>query len=371
MIASSGLGGAERALATTLKTFDRARVEPFVACHGEGPMLAEYRRHATAVWTLDLGRVFDPRAVDRLARCMADARADLVHTQLWNADVLGALAARRAGIPVAVSTVQGAYHPLVGVAGLARWRRRLLALTYRAIYRRFDRIIAVSRYVRDDLVGRRGVRVDPRTVVVIPNALDLDRIESASAAAASEPGERRIIAVANLVAIKGHEWLIRAVPRIRAAHPTARVVLVGDGPCRTPLERLARELGVAAVVTFTGSLADPVPLVRGSAVFVLPSLEEGLPVALLEALALGIPVVASRAGGIPEVVDDGRTGLLVPPGDPVALGDAVVRVLGDAGLARGLVQAGAETVRTRFLASAVVPRIERLYSELTESKRVR
>lgn len=371
VIASSGLGGAERALATTLEAFDPARVEAYVACHGSGPMFDDYRRHAAAAWPLDLGRVFDPRAVDRLARRMADARADIVHTQLWNADVLGVLAARRARVPIAISTVQGAYHPLVGVAGLARWRRRVLGLTYRAIYRRFDRVVAVSHAVRDDLVARRGLRVNPRRILVIPNALDLDRIEAALATPPPGAGERRIVAVANLVPVKGHEWLIRAAPRIRSACPDARLLLVGDGPCRASLERLVRDVGVADVVTFAGSVRNPLPLVRASAVFVLPSLGGGLPVALLEALAVRTPVVASRAGSIPEVVEDGRTGLLVPPGDARALADAVVRLLGDPDLARRLREAGAETIRTRFLASAVVPRIEALYSALAEPKRIR
>lgn len=371
MIASSSIGGAERALATVVRTLDPTRVRTTVACHGPGPMLAEYRRDAADALPVDLGRVFDPRLVDRLARVMSEVRPDIVHTHLWNADVLGALAARRARVPVVVSTVQGAYHPLLGARGIVRARRRLLGLTYRAIYRRFDRVIAVSRYVRDDLVSRRGLRVVAGRVVVIPNALDRELLASTDAPVGARGPGRRVVSVANLVPVKGHEWLLRALPSLRARCPDVGLVLVGDGPCRARLECLARDLGISDSVVFAGTVADPVPLVRASDVFVLPSLAEGLPLALLEALAVGTPVVASRAGGIPEVVEDERTALLVAPGDATGLAHAIARVLDDPALGGRLAAAGRTAARERFAAPVVVPRLSALYEELVRSTAAR
>lgn len=134
--------------------------------------------------------------------------------------------------------------------------------------------------------------------------------------------------------MKGHEWVLRAMPQVLAGCPGARCVFAGDGPLRRHLERLAAHLGVAARVTFAGEIADPLPLVRASDVFVLPSIaSEGVSIALLEALALGTPVVGSRVGGIPQGLDDGRVGLLVLPAEPGALAAAILRVLGDPALA--------------------------------------
>jgi rhamnosyl/mannosyltransferase len=155
------------------------------------------------------------------------------------------------------------------------------------------------------------------------------------------------------------------MPRVLAACPGARCTLVGDGPRRHELEALAERLGLGDRVTFVGSVADPLALLQTGDLFVLPSVAaEGAPMALLEALALGTPTVATRAGGIPEVVDDGRTGLLVPPGDPAALAGAMLRVLGDAALASRLSRAGREDARTRFAASSTTARLETLYSRL-------
>jgi glycosyltransferase involved in cell wall biosynthesis len=347
-----------------------------VVCPADGPMVETYRRHAAAIWTMDLGHAFDPRAVVRLARIMADARVEVAHTRLWNADVLGGLAARRARIPVLVASVHGGYHQPTGVTGLRRLRRALLSHGYRAIYRCFDCVHVGGSYTRDDLVTRPGIRVDPRIIRLIPNGLDLDRVAphlGAGHELVRRPrAEPRIITVANLVPMKGHEWVLRAMPQVLAGCPGARCVFAGDGPLRRHLERLAAHLGVAARVTFAGEIADPLPLVRASDVFVLPSIaSEGVSIALLEALALGTPVVGSRVGGIPQGLDDGRVGLLVLPAEPGALAAAILRVLGDPALARRLSSAGQEYVRSRFSARASTECLAALYWDLAVRKGIR
>jgi glycosyltransferase involved in cell wall biosynthesis len=144
---------------------------------------------------------------------------------------------------------------------------------------------------------------------------------------------------------------------------------VGDGPDRRALEALAHTLGVLEHVTFTGTVVDPLGLVLDSDVFVFPSLvAEGLPMALLEALALGKPVVATGVGGIPEMVEDGKTGLVVPPRDAAALAEGIVRVLSDPVLARRLGEAGREAVLARFPARTMVERTEELYFGLLGSR---
>jgi glycosyltransferase involved in cell wall biosynthesis len=376
VISSSEIGGAERVFATTIAGLDPARFEVEVVCDGRGPAVEAYRRRGTKVRCEDLANVLDPRAVARLWSVMRRTRPDVVHTHLWNADVLAGAAARLARVPVLVSTIHGAYYVPVDERGTIRIRREALSGLYRGVYRAFDRIIAVSRYVADDLVHRRGIHVGPEKITVIYNGVDLAAIEEVARRAAGEigpgasPSRPRIISVANFVPMKGQEQLLRALPKVIREFPGAHCVLVGDGPGRGASEALARRLGVLDHVTFMGTVVDPLPRVLDSDVFVLPSLTaEGSPIALLEALALGKAVVATHAGGTPEIVENGRTGVVVPPQDVPALAEGIVRILGDPSLARRLGAAGREAIVTRFAAASMVERLADLYTDLLRSKR--
>jgi glycosyltransferase involved in cell wall biosynthesis len=295
VIASSELGGAERVLASLLEGLDRHRFELFVACHGHGPMLEEYRRHAAAVWTLDLVDVRNPRAVRALADLMRRLQCHVVHSSLWTADVLAGLAAARAKVPVRIATVPGEYFRAVDEPVLVRLRRRPLSLTYRLVYRLFDRIIAVCAHVAQDLTSRSGVRLDPQKVTVVPNGVDLAPIPAPASPAERvtvgvAPTERVITTVANFVPMKGYGILVRAVPYVLARYPEARFVLVGGGSGLDAARRLVREAGLEHVVRFLGPRPDARRILAVSDVVVLPSVAaEGLPITVLEALALGSP----------------------------------------------------------------------------------
>jgi glycosyltransferase involved in cell wall biosynthesis len=371
IISSTEIGGAERIAADLLKGLDPGRFEIAVACAGRGPMLDEFHASASHVSQVDLSNVFDIGSVRRLRSVIAAARPDIVHTHLWNADVIGGAAARLARVPVVVSTVYGAYHLLIGVTGFTALRRSALSRTYRLPYRLFDRVVALSEYVRRDLVERPGIRVDSRVVDVIHAGIDESRlagVESTVARSDVDRGRRapQIVNVANFFPIKGQEWLIRALPRVLASCPNARCVLVGDGPDRPAVERLAADLGLGDRVEFAGTVRDPSTLVRDSDVFVLPSLSEALSIAILEASALGVPVVASRVGGIPEVIEDGLTGLLVPPKEPAALAGAIVKVLSNREEARTLAAAAKARVREHFSSALTAARYDALYQRLIE-----
>jgi glycosyltransferase involved in cell wall biosynthesis len=149
------------------------------------------------------------------------------------------------------------------------------------------------------------------------------------------------------------------------------VLIVGDGPQRAALEARARRLGVDRAVTFTGYLTDPLPAYRAFDVFVLPSVDEGFGIVFLEAMAMGVPVIGTRVVGSVDAVEDGVTGLLVPSGDPAALGEAVQRVLSDAELARRLATAAAARVRERHARELTTARSEALYRELAQARQAR
>ncbi len=370
IIAASGAGGAEEVFASLLRKLDSERFEITVACHGEGILLPEFRRHARAVWSMDLLRVGRPATVRRLVRLIRETRSQIVHTHLWTADVLGGLAARCAGVPHKVSSVAGSYFLPIGVEGWRRRRRLAMSRTYRGVYRWFDRVIAPSAFVATDLVHRPGWSVPPRKLRVIHNGVDLARVDRAIAAGAADNSPRLaemrcvIATVANFYAIKGHECLLRAMPAVVARCPGVQLVLAGRGDTRREMEQLADRLGLGSRVSFRGEVGSALELMRDADLVVLPSLSEGLPITLLEAMAMGRPVVATRTGGIPEVVDHGTTGTLVPPRDPDALSRAIIEALLDPARVARMARHASTVVREHFSADRMVRETAALYDAL-------
>lgn len=375
VIASSELGGAERSFVSLIKGLDRDRFEVWVACHSGGPMVEEYRQHASGVYVVDLLNIFNPGSVIALARLMRQLRCQIVHSRLWTADVLGGLAAAFARVPIRVSTVGGQYFQAVEEQGFRRARKAALSRTYRSVYGLFDRIVAVSRSLAEDLVHRPGFRVDPGKVAVIRNGIDLPCIPRSSAGVHREtlglsPTAQVVVTVANFFSIKGHRWLVEAMPRIVQRYPEAMFVLAGDGNILPAIRRMVGDYGLGRYVRFVGPQLEPLELIALSDVVVVPSVSEGLPRVVLEALALGKPVVATRVGGIPEIIEDGETGLLVMPRDPESLADAILAVLSDSALAKILGENGREVVRARFSADTMVRQTEQLYLDLALAKGV-
>jgi len=333
----------------------------------------EYRHHASGVWAFDLLNVFNLRTVITLARLMRRLQCQIVHTHLWTADVLGSLAAALARVPVSVSTVHGEYFRVIQEHRLRRARKLALSRTYRAVYHLFDGVIAVSPSVAEDLVHRAGLRIDPGRVTTIQNGIDFSFALRPSSAADRQslgiaPTARVVVTVANFVPIKGHRWLVEAMPRIVQRYPEAMFVLAGAGEELPTIRRLVEAHGLDRHVRFAGARLDAPELMAMSDVVVVPSLSEGSPLVVLEALALARPVVATRVGGIPQIIEDGQAGLLVPPGDPVALADAILTLLSHPALARRLGKAGRESVLARYSAETMVRQTERLYLDLATAK---
>jgi len=320
--------GAEVQLATAASYLvERDDIELSAVLFNDGWLAAELRRLGVAVEIVDEQRCSAMRIVARLARVLRRRRIDLVHTHRGKDNVLGSIAAVLAGVPRIVRTVHGLTEPMTG------WPRLRYGVTEaidKAVLRcRADRIVAVSRATAEAL-GRSGY---PRaSIVTIHNGVDLrtvaaEQTPSAVRAALGIPAEAFVVGTAGrLTAVKAQDDLIRAAAWISAAGPDVRVVLIGSGPEEARLRGLARELGVEQRSVFVDPAADQragiYDLIGALDVFALPSLSEGVPMALLEAMALERPAVASSVGGIPEIVTDRATGLLVPPRDPRALADA-------------------------------------------------
>ncbi len=232
--------------------------------------------------------------------------------------------------------------------GGSRTARAVRAFVDKATASRVDAHVAVSHSIAAALVeqGAEATRVH-----TIPNGVDIDALRAAAAEDMSSipSGTPLVACVARLEPVKGVEYLVRAAVDM----PDVTVAIAGAGPLGQSLRDVARELGVADRVTLLGRVSSVEPLLAAADVVVLPSLSEGMPTVALEAMALGRPLVATRVGGTPEVVEDGVTGLLVEPADPAAIAAAVQRLVDDPALAKQIGDAGAERVRAHFSVDAM------------------
>jgi glycosyltransferase involved in cell wall biosynthesis len=308
---------------------------------------------------LHLGRhKFDPRTLGDVVRVTRAEGSDLIHAAGYGSCNFGRLAGLALGLPVILHAHD--------VDQNYPWYQQAVD---RLLRRTAVRTLAVSEAVREACVRNRGI--PPGTVVVLPNAVDLEDFsprprEAAEGAAVrlGVPADAPVVGVvARLRKEKGIDTLLDAMPRVLEACPAAWLVLVGDGPQRGALEAQARRLGVAGRVVFAGYQERVPEVMAAFAVKVLPSPVEPFGNVILEAMAMGKPVVASDAGGAREILEQGRTGLLVPPSDPAALADAIVGLLRDPAARRRIGAAALEASRAYGL-DAYVERLSAIYEEV-------
>lgn len=331
------------------------------------PGLANGLSRASVPWSQvqhlrrQVNPILDPLAFWRLWREIRKSRPDIVHTHSSKAGFLGRLAARIAGVPHIVHTPHGhIFHAYFSGAATGAF----IALE-RMAARWTDRIITLSdEEARDHLQHQIG---RPEQFITIPSGVDLAAVTAAPVVRLSPEGPV-VGTVARLVPVKGLQHLIDAAPAIVRRCPTARFLLVGDGEMRGGLERTVRSLGLGDRITFAGFREDVPAVLAGMDVFVLPSLNEGMGRVLVMAMALGKPIVATRVGGVPELLGDGEAGILVPPGDPSAIADAVSGLLADPRRASALGEAGLRRA-PRYSAEAMISALAKLYHEVVEDAR--
>ncbi|MGH9381471.1 MAG: glycosyltransferase [Thermoanaerobaculia bacterium] len=360
VIDSLKVGGAEMLLLDMLRGYRDQGHRLAVAYFSPGPLEGEVAALDVPASRVSRSGLADPRAVLRLVGLIRRQRPQVVHTHLWKSDLAGQLAAALAGVPVRVSTAHN----------VDPWRRRgALARINRLFTSRCQRVIAVSREVHDYLVETRAYQ--PEKLVTIENGIDLTRFDphrqppaNLAATWGFEPDAPMIGVVGRLEPQKGHSVLLEAAVHVTRELPKARFLVVGDGHLRSELEAQRSRLGLDSRVVFTGVVHDVPATLSALDAITFPSLWEGLPVALLEAMAMEKPVVATTVGGIPEVVRDGVSGVLVPPGDPEALARGLLGVLRDPTLARRLGTQARQVVRQRYSAQTMHRRILDLYSGL-------
>jgi glycosyltransferase involved in cell wall biosynthesis len=369
IIGTLDIGGSETQLVELAARLDRARFDARVCVMKPGGVLAEellargvpvetlgFTGFREVAWQHRPRAVFRAlRGIWRLWRLLRRRRPDVVHGFLFTAYVLATFVGRLGGVPCIVSSRRS--------LGLFKENRTFYLFLERIADRFTDLFIANSEAVREDTLRREPVPASK--IIVIHNGLRFDRLDAATPASGlASGGSPRVIVVANLLAYKGHDFFLRAWRDVLTSVPGALALLVGDGPMRPSLERSCRDLGIAQNVAFLGTRNDVPALLAASDVYVHPSLQEGYSNALLEAMAVGLPVIATAVGGNVEAVDDGLTGCLVPAADSAALASAMVRLLKDPRSAQQLGARGRAAVRDRHDIDAMVRAYEAAYDRL-------
>jgi glycosyltransferase involved in cell wall biosynthesis len=295
-----------------------------------------------------------PRGWARLYAAMARQSIDIVHAHMPRASVPASLLARAARVPVMVSHEHGS----------ALHGKRLRPFLDRHVVARMSTVmIAVSEWDRRNLIANEGI--PPPLIRVIANGVP----SAVSEASPRRSGDLRpqvplIGAVGRLYPEKGHRFLVQAVALLRDRGHSVRCVILGDGPEKARLQALIDELGLAGNVELLGWREDVSRIVGELDVAVLPSVREGSPLAVLEYMAAAAPIVATRVGGMPELIEEGVHGLLVAPGDPEALASAIWRMLDDRTLAAGLGRSASARRGAEFGIERLIERVEALYDEL-------
>ncbi len=357
------VGGAEEMVLNLVRHLP-PHFEPSVVCiHEAGPIGEEIRRTGVPFTVLGLNpglrRPFD---LLRLRNFLHQAQPHIVHTFLLTGSLYGRLAAIMARVPIVIGTEVNLY----------QHKRALHAWAENWLMRGTDAVVASAASVRDFYVEQVGA--DPARVEVIYNAVDWSQLHAATTApdatraSAGIPIEVPLLGIiARLTEQKAHRVLFDAMadrPELANVH----LAVVGDGHLRRELEQRAGQPGLQGRVHFLGARRDLGNILAAIDIFVMPSLWEGLPLSLVLAMGAGLPVVATRVAGIPEVVQDGVNGVLVPPNDSARLGAALAALVGDAAMRARLGNAARDFVRPRFGIDRYVASVTALYSRLLAEK---
>ncbi|WP_213951309.1 glycosyltransferase family 4 protein [Tepidanaerobacter syntrophicus] len=356
VLSDTNVGGAGRYIFNLLSDKYETSFEAAVACPKGGELEKELRERNIQVFPLEGGESSTNMSqIKSLRRIISQEKFDIVHT---HASFAGRIAGKMAGAKVVMTR-----HSIMG-GGAGPVKRMITRLISRIFT---DKIIAISRAVKINLI-ESGVPAD--MITIIYNGIDTTKFEGVKGTLRKElnitPDTPIIGMVARLVPEKGYEYAINAFYRVIKDYPNALLVIIGSGSLEKNLKNMCSELGIESNVIFMGYRQDVENLMADFDLFVLSSVSEGLGLSLLEAMALGKPVVATITGGIPEVIKDGTNGLLVQPGNDVYLAESIVKILSDKDLARRLGDEAKKTVVEKFSSKTMIEKTEKVYQEVLQ-----
>jgi len=379
IIESLGHGGAERQLINNLKAIDKSRfINAVCFLFDRDDLQPELLRLGIPVYKLGMSSQYDWRkGLFGLRAVIKGGQFDIIHTELYWANIYGRVCGRLFSDAKIVTTIHApTYEPqiLKDDPNLKPWKLTLVrildGLTGTVCNYRF---VACSEFVKRSAVGRLGYR--PESIQVIYNGIDLGsfreddsgKVISLRRELGLDHGEAILVNVGRLIPQKGQRYLIMAMPKVLDEQPSCKLLLVGEGPMENELQDLAHDLGVGEAIWFLRTRHDVPAILQLSDLFVLPSLSEGMPVALLEAMAMRKPCIASNITSIPEVVEDGRSGVLVEPQRPDQLANAVLSLIDDPERRQAMRVRGRQIVKEKFSINVNIRLLENLYERVVAS----
>jgi glycosyltransferase involved in cell wall biosynthesis len=359
------LGGAEVQVLSQIGALDRSLLQVSLCCltPGDPAMEEEARSLGIPLFHLGLRGRRLPLDTIRLARYFRREGFDVIHCHMPPADLVGRVAGWLAGVPVRITTEHG--------RGL--WKSTGYVVLERLLNHITDQRICVSRDILEIRARREGTPRDK--LAYLPNGVDLSRFASSRARKADimktfgwGPDDPLVVSLGRLVAEKDYPLLVEAIASVRAGIPGIRCVIAGEGERRHEMEARIRELDLAESIRLPGVRSDIAELLHAADVFVLSSIREGFPVSLIEAMAAGKAIAATRVGGIPDAIEDRRNGILVRAGDAAGLARAIERLIRDEGLRRKLGGVARDDARKRFSLEHIARQTEAIYLGLLSRK---
>ena len=351
-----GLAGGERQVLGLLDHLQALGLHQTLAADPSGRLAPLVAERGIAIAPLRIRNHLDVVAARRLAGLLARERYDILHFHTARAHAMAAFLGASRGVSRVVTRRMD-------------YRLRGGWYTRRLYNKEVQAVVAISEGVRAMLIESG---VDAARIHVVPSGVDADRFVPTAGARSAARARYQIADHACLLVVvgaleerKGHAVLLEALAIL--ANPRVHLLCAGEGSARAGLEARCAALGLDATVRFLGRVDDVASVLAAADVMVMPSRQEGLGVAALEAMAVGLPVIASRVGGLPEAVKDGETGLLVPTGDPAGLAAAIGRLAADPMLARRLGAQGATLVRTRFTMAGMADATLAIYRHLVDA----
>jgi len=355
------VGGAEVLSARLARQLAGSYRFLFVCLDELGTLGLELREEGFPVWVLERKPGLDWDLPRRLADLWRRHRVDLVHAHQYTPFFYALLARFLYRRPPVLFTEHGRHYP--------DYPRRKRILANRVLLQRRDRVVGVGQAVRQALIANEGIPAE--RIAVLYNGIDLTSFSSDAAGGLAvrqelglSPQDLVIVQVARLDYLKDHATAIRALERVVQQRPEARLLLVGEGPQREAIQEWVRLRGLEGQVRLLGLRSDIPRLLSASDLFMLTSISEGIPLTIIEAMAAGLPVVATRVGGVPEMVDDGDTGLLVSAGDDRALAESILRLADVPALRNEMGERGRSRSLTRFSADTMHAAYARHYQEM-------
>ncbi|MDD5680060.1 MAG: glycosyltransferase [Candidatus Omnitrophica bacterium] len=359
VILNLGQGGAERVVIDLAKGLDRSRFKPMVCClYDKGPFAGELEEAGINVMALNKKHRIEPSIIKRIAEIVKKNNIDVVHTHLWGPNFWGRIAAKKAGVKVIIATEHNE----------DVWKGKLYFFFDKWLAGWTDRIIVVSKNVKSFYVNRVGL--DPAKIKVIYNGINVDKKNSSHSSILQlkkefgiNEGEDVLAVVGRLVPQKGHRYFLLALKEL-IRERKVKGLIVGAGYLEGELKSLSRSLGLENRVLFTGLRTDVQGILGIVNALIVPSLREGLPIVALEAMAAGVPVVASEVGGLPEMITHEETGILVEPKNYPALKEAISKLLADGSLSSYIKENAKRKVYNEFSIDNAVTETQALYEKL-------